>query len=278
MRPHRLFKTALAVITISLISITVYAAPASKLWPKWQAHDASSTKTINHSVWGGFLKKYTKNVAGITRVQYGRVSETDKHLLNAYLDQLSATRISDFNRAEQRAFWMNAYNAITVKTVVDAYPVNSIKEIKFGKLFSSGPWDKKLITVENTPLSLNDIEHRILRPIWQDPRTHYAVNCASIGCPNLQTVPFSGRNTEQLLNNAAKSYINSPRGVSVNGKRLTVSSIYKWFSDDFGDNEQAVIAHIRQYASPTLKNKLNDFAEIDRYQYDWSLNAQESTQ
>lgn len=272
MRAHRLFRIVIMCITASLISSTLHAAPNAKLWPKWQTHNANNTATIDHSAWGQFLTQYTQPVAGVVRVQYSNVSTADKQLLTAYLEQLSKTRISSFNRPEQRAFWINTYNALTVKTVIDAYPVASIKDIKFGKLFGSGPWDKKLMTVEGTALSLNDIEHRILRPIWKDPRTHYAVNCASIGCPNLQTTPFSAQNTEQLLNKAAKNYINSPRGVTV-GKKLVVSAIYKWFREDFGNNEQAIIQHLRQYAAPTLKQSLNGVTKIDRYQYDWSLNV-----
>ena len=95
-------------------------------------------------------------------------------------------------------------------------------------------WKKKLLTIEGEEVSLNDIEHRILRPIWRDPRIHYAVNCASIGCPNLVSTPFTAENTEALLDQGARNYINHPRAVNISSKgKVTVSSIYSWFESDF---------------------------------------------
>lgn len=127
--------------------------------------------------------------------RYAEVTKEDKTLLNDYLDQLSKLDPREFNRQEQYAYWVNLYNALTVKLILDNYPVASIT--KLGGLFSFGPWDEKVFTVAGQTLTLNDIEHRILRPIWKDPRTHYAVNCASLGCPNLQSQAFTAQNTEQ---------------------------------------------------------------------------------
>ena len=96
--------------------------------------------------------------------------------LNAYVENLSRMPINDFNRAEQKAFWINLYNALTVKVVLAAYPVKSIRDIAISPgLFARGPWGKKLIEIDGETVSLNDIEHRILRPIWRDPRLHYAL-------------------------------------------------------------------------------------------------------
>ena len=92
------------------------------------------------------------------------------------------------------------------------YPVDSIRDISSG-FFSPGPWKKELLNVEGQSLTLNDIEHRILRPIWQDPRIHYAVNCASLGCPNLPVIAFSEDNTDAMLDRAAQQFINHPRGL-----------------------------------------------------------------
>jgi hypothetical protein len=157
--------------------------------------------------------------------------------------------------------------------VLDHYPVDSIKDIDISPgFFSSGPWDKKLVTIEGQGLSLNDIEHRILRPVWQDPRIHYGVNCASMGCPNLQRKAFTAQNTDGLLDKAAREYVNHPRGVSMEDGDLVVSSIYDWFQEDFGGSEAGVIEHLMQYAEPGLKQKLQGFDDIDDDRYDWSLN------
>jgi len=125
---------------------------------------------------------------------------------------------------------------------------------------------------EGESLSLNDIEHRILRPIWQDPRIHYAVNCASFSCPNLRGTAFTAGNLEAILDQAARSYVNSRRGVALAGGRLTLSSIYDWYASDFGRNEAEILAHLRQYAKPELASQLAAFKGRINYAYDWSLN------
>ena len=126
--------------------------------------------------------------------------------------------------------------------------------------------------VEGEELSLDDIEHRILRPIWQDPRIHYAVNCASIGCPNLQIQAFSASNMESLLNAAAREYVNHDQRCEDQNGRLFVSSIYDWFVSDFGGDDAGVIKHLSQYAGPSLRNSLTDISRISGDDYDWDLN------
>ncbi len=166
------------------------------------------------------------------------------------------------------------YNALTVKVVLDHYPVDGIRDIDFSPgLFADGPWDKKLVEIEGEDVSLNDIEHRILRPIWRDPRIHYAVNCASIGCPNLQPTAFTAANTDALLAAAAQAYVNHPRGARVEGGKLIVSSIYVWFQEDFGGNDAGVISHLRRYADPGLRSRLSRIERIGDHFYDWSLNG-----
>ena len=169
------------------------------------------------------------------------------------------------------------YNALTITVILDHYPVESIRDIDTSGLFANGPWGAELVTIEGETLTLDDIEHRILRPIWQDPRVHYAVNCASIGCPNIMRTAFTAKNTEALMNSAAKDFINHPRAVTVTGDKLRVSSIYVWFKDDFGGTDEGVIAHLKQYAKPTLRGRLNSVTKIDGDVYDWSLNSSETS-
>ena len=122
-------------------------------------------------------------------------------------------------------------------------------------------------------LSLNDIEHRILRPIYGDPRIHYAVNCASLGCPNLAGLAYTATNTESLLEAGARAYINHPRGVELANGRLRLSSIYKWFKVDFGGTDERLLVHLRKYAEPELARQLAAYDGRIRYDYDWDLNA-----
>ncbi len=126
--------------------------------------------------------------------------------------------------------------------------------------------------MEGEALTLNDIEHRILRPVWRDPRIHYAVNCASLGCPNLQPVPFAPDTLDAQLDAAARAYVNHPRGVRRQGDDLVVSSIYHWFREDFGDSEQGVISHLLRFAAPQLAARLRRHRGGLEHDYDWTLN------
>ena len=257
-----------------LISVSASAAPKSELWPRWNLHDAASTRVLNHTPWQDFLTRYVVLGAdGITRVRYSEVAFEDKGLLRVYLDQLQRTPVSKLRRDEQRAYWINLYNAQTVKLVLDRYPLQSILDIQISPgFFAKGPWGARLLKVEDETLSLDDIEHRILRPIWNDPRTHYALNCASLGCPNLATQAYTVGNMESLLDAGARAYINHARGARVEGGHLIVSSIYDWFETDFGGNAAGVIAHLRAFAAPPLATNLQGIAKIKDHVYDWSLN------
>lgn len=260
-------------IAFMVLLSTATAAPSAKLWPKWQAHDNSSSRVIDHSAWNAILGRYiVRGEDALNRFGYSSVTPADHNKLQSYLTELSTITISDYNKNEQRAYWINLYNALTIQEILNAYPLQSIRDISPG-LFSSGPWGLELITVEGEALTLDDIEHRILRPIWKDPRIHYAVNCASIGCPDLQPTAYSALNTEALLERGARDFINHPRGAQVVDGKLQTSSIYRWFEDDFGGNDRGVITHLRQYASAALKQALTSIDSISNHAYDWRLNG-----
>ena len=276
---NRLSKAAALVGALIFLpafgSVERFFAPNTDLWERWQAHDPASSETIDHASWDALLMRYVRPASGgVNLVNYrGFLSEDHASLAN-YLDYLARVRISRLNRDEQLAYWINLYNALTIQVVLDHFPVGSIRDIDISPgLFRFGPWDKKLITIEGQALSLNDIEHRILRPIWHDPRIHYAVNCASVGCPNLRTRAYRGASIDQALNEAASDYVNDSRGVSIRDGRVTVSKIYDWFIADFGGSEQSVIRHLQQYAAPELSSRLAAIGKLSHTRYDWSLNA-----
>lgn len=250
------------------------AAPKADLWARWLQHDQRSTTTVDDAAWGQFLERHVRaGLDGVNRVDYGAVGPADRALLQGYLGAMAAVPVSSLNRAEQCAYWINLYNALTLNVVLDHYPVDSIRDINISPgLFGKGPWRKELIAVEGQPITLNDIEHRILRPIWRDPRLHYALNCASIGCPNLQPRPFAGRDLDHALDLAAMAFVNNPRGMRIKGSELWVSSIYVWFIDDFGGDDAGVIRHLMAYAEPALAMQLQTLDAIAGHSYDWSLN------
>ena len=252
------------------------ASPSAELWPRWAEHDAGSTGTIDHSAWDGLLGRYVSvQQAGVNRFNYAEVTASDRSQLQSYLAAMSATPISEYNRNDQIAFWINLYNALTVEIILQHYPVDSIREISYS-LFGSGPWREKLIKVEGEALTLDDIEHRILRPIWKDPRIHYAVTCAAIGCPSLQPTAYKANNTDAMLDQAAREFINHARAVSVNYGELRVSRIYDWFVQDFGGNDAGVISHLNQYAGTKLQDSLNGRKRIGQYHFDWTINDPKS--
>jgi hypothetical protein len=264
-----------AVLWFLAGAMTAGAAPKAQLWERWLAEDPASRQSVDHTPWTRFLRTYVEanDPSGINRVRYAEVTPADRALLQGYLRDLQGIRVSGLNRGEQRAYWINLYNALTVALVLDNYPVKSITRINPGKtLFSRGPWDAALLSVEGESLSLNDVEHRILRPIWQDPRTHYAVNCASLGCPNLQPEAYTAANTEALLDRGARQYVNHPRGARLERGRLILSSIYDWFQEDFGGSEQGVLRHLAAYADGELQGALDGYSGRISYAYDWSLN------
>lgn len=255
-------------------TVTRAFAPQAQAWERWLANNPQSNLVIDHRLWDRFLAEYlVRGADGIQRVAYGKVTAEDKFALGVFLRQMQDVPVSALNSNEQLAYWVNLYNAVTVAIVLQHYPVRSIRDIRLGGgWLTAGPWGAKLLHVEGQEVSLNDIEHRILRPLWKDPRIHYVLNCASLGCPNLRPSGVRGPDIQQTLDAAAREFINQPRAVAVRDGKLRVSSIYVWFRDDFGGDDRTVIAHLRNYAEPALAAKLAGVSRIVAFAYDWGLN------
>ncbi len=266
----------LPVVAVVLGYSIAQAAPKAELWPRWQKHDPASKQKIDHSAWDRFLKQnvVAPHPSGINRVRYQAISPDDQKSLKNYLQTLQATAISNSNRNEQKAYWINLYNALTVDLIISRFPVASIRDVNISPgLVERGPWGAKLLTIEGEKLSLDDIEHRILRPIWRDNRVHYAINCASLGCPNLQPTAYTSDNSEALLEFGAREFINHPRGVAIQKGKLQVSSIYVWFQEDFGRGAADLMAHWQEYAEPALAGALEIYQGSLAHDYDWRLNG-----
>ncbi len=263
----------LAVVALASGFTSGFSSSRPEVWDIWEQNNPENTQTVDHSVWDKLLKTYIKtDTSGLNRFAYSKVTPEDQKKLETYLKQLSGIEISDRARPIQLAYWINLYNALTVKVILDNYPVKSIRDIDTSGIFSNGPWGAELIEVEEEILTLDDIEHAILRPIWKDPRIHYAVNCASVGCPNLHAAAFTANNTESLLEKGAKDYINSPRGLVIENGKVNVSKIYKWFAHDFGNSEKGIIKHLVKYATPERAAALKEIGTISGTTYDWQLN------
>jgi hypothetical protein len=269
-------RRALPLFLLAFALALATPALAVDLAQHFARHDAQSRATVDHAGWDKLLARYLKtDKAGLNRLDYRRFKAEGQDELHAYLDRLQGVAVARLSRSEQFAYWVNLYNAKTVDVVLARYPVGSIRDINISGLFATGPWGKKLLEVEGIDLSLDDVEHKILRPLWRDPRIHYAVNCASVGCPNLARSAYTGAALEAMLEAAARDYVNSPRGVSVKNGVATVSRIYSWYVEDFGGNEAGVLAHLRRHAAPALAQQLRSIARIGGYDYDWRLNDSE---
>ncbi len=247
------------------------AAPASELLEEhWRG--SGDDPGPDHSEWTFFIGAWRRMGAdGVARFDYANAVHAFNEV-GDYVAMLQRQTPTRMTRDAAFAYWANLYNATTVMLVLADYPVDSIKEVR-GGLFNTGPWAEKVVRVEGRELSLDDVEHGIMRPVLRDPRVHYAVNCASIGCPNLPALAWRAETLGADLDAAAREFVNHPRGARVDRRgRLTVSSIYSWFEEDFGDTEEGVIRHLRQYADPELLAALDGVDEIYDDEYDWSLN------
>lgn len=273
---------AFAVAALAALVVGPDPARAGEVTEAFRAHTPDATLTLDHGVWDSLLKSYVKPAPdGVNRVDY-KAFKTDGHeTLKRYIAGLEAADPSKLDKPEQMAFWINLYNAKTVDIILEHYPVKSIREINLeesllGFLKKSvgvgGPWKAEVVKVNGRALSLDNIEHDILRPIYKDPRIHYAVNCASYGCPNLQGSAFTGATLDTQLDAGARAFVNHPRGIKVEDGRIRASSIYDWFQVDFGGTPAGVLDHARRYASAELKASLEGRTTIDSFDYDWRLN------
>ena len=185
----------------------------------WAATD------VDHSSYAALLEQHVSS--GV--VDY-RGFKDDESRLDEYLKVLEAVNTADLSRNEQFAFFINAYNAWTIKLILTGYPgIDSIKDL--GNLLK-GPWKKKIARIDGKLLTLDDIEHKILRPRFKDPRVHFAVNCASKGCPPLHSEPYYGSTLEQQLDEVTRGFINDQGRNRLEDQTLYVSRIFKWFSKE----------------------------------------------
>jgi hypothetical protein len=265
---------SLLAVLFACLPAAAFAAAPQDLFAK---PAEGATETIDHSAWDRLLKTYVKEGAdGLNRVDYASLKAEGLPALRDYIGALEQADPNKLDRDQQFALLANLYNAKTLEIVASRYPVKSIKDISLGgglvAAVTGGPWKAKVTKLKGVELSLDDIEHGILRPIFKDPRVHYAVNCASVGCPNLRDEAFTGARLNEQLEQAAKDYVNSPRGVSFENGAPTVSSIYVWFIDDFGGDDHGVLDHLRKYAGPDLAKRLAGVTSLGGDGYDWSLN------
>jgi len=186
--------------------------------------------------------------------------------LHNYIDQLAKQDPATWSHDDALAYWLNLYNAVTVRLILDHYPLDSIKDI--GGLLKKSPWKRHLVTVAGRELTLNDIENDIVRPTFHDPRVHFALNCASMGCPPLASEAFVAARLGVQLDANAQLAMNAERWVRVDGDNVYLTKIFDWYGQDFGPDQSGVLRFIERYRDTPLPAS----PQIHFVSYDWTLN------
>ena len=227
---------------------------------------AAAAAPVDNRIYAELLTKYVEN----GHVDYAGFKR-DEARLDQYLKVLEQVDPEHLPREEQFAFYINTYNAWTIKLILTGYPgVKSIKDL--GSLLQS-PWKKEFVRINGKTLTLDDIEHSVLRPRFKDPRVHFAIVCASKSCPPLISEPYRGATLDAQLTRVTSDFLNGPANSRLEGNTLRVSSIFKWFAEDFNKD---VVGFYLRFAQGELKQKLQagrDRIEVKYLDYDWSLNG-----
>jgi len=216
----------------------------------------NSLVRVDHDDWNALLSKHVDLEGNVDYAAF--VKDIGK--LEAYLDHLNKNAPNEkWSKNEKFAYYINLYNAATVKLIIDNYPLKSIKDI-------SSPWDKKWVLVGGKKLSLGNIEHEILRKM-DEPRIHFAINCASYSCPKLINQAFLPETMEAQLETATMDFVNDSSRNKISENKIQLSNIFKWYKGDFTDNG-TLIDYLNRYS----KTKANKKAKVSYLTYDWGLN------
>ncbi len=237
----------LFIVLISFLSINISSSENNK---------KIVFEKPNHTLWNTLSKKYINSKGDVNYKAFKK----DETQLDTYLRDLARNSPkADWSKNEKLAYYINLYNAGTVKLILDNYPIKSIKDI-------SKPWDKKWLQIADKTYSLGQIEHEILRKM-NEPRIHFAINCASFSCPKLSNEAYTASNTQAKLKQATIDFINDKSRNIISTKKIQLSEIFKWFKDDFTKNGTLI-----EYIQPYSKIKIDSKAKINYLDYDWSLN------
>lgn len=263
----------LVFFVVTLITTSATAGQKITLGIRHPPHALVSYDQIDHQLWDSLLKRYVDD-NGMVDYASWRSNQVDLVQLDAYLGQLGRANVSANHRPEAAiAFWCNAYNAVTIRGILKEYPTTSIRN-HTAKMFGYNIWHDLLLQVNSQTYSLNAIEHEILRKTGEK-RIHFAIVCASVGCPRLLNEAYTGTQIEEQLARNTQDFFSRPQNLQVQGNTLQVSAIMKWYVEDFGLNAEAGLAGLKIYL-PLPAKAIVDTGNyrVSHLDYDWSLNDQ----
>ena len=232
----------------------------------WSYSDGGDVKVANaqisHEKWTSLLSKHVSKSGSVNYALF----QKDSALLDDYLELLTKHDPDNEYLSEdaRKAFWINAYSAYTVKLIITHYPLNSIRDL--GSKIKI--WDLKFIPIDGNEMSLNQIEHEILRKKFGDPRIHFAINCASVSCPILLNVAYNSDRLEVQLNEQAQVFINDASKNNISSESLQISKLWQWFKEDF-TKDGDLISYLNKFSEIKISRK----AKIEYLNYDWNLNT-----
>lgn len=267
---------AAAVVTAGFfVARNVTAGPTVRVGRPCYESSRPSLDQVNHALFDALLRKYVDGRGMVAYAQW-KSSAADLQALDRYLAQLGCVDLrKSASKAARLAYWINAYNAVTIKGILREYPTTSIRN-HTAKLFGYNIWNDLKLWVDGTWYSLNDIEHRILRKMGE-PRIHFAINCASMGCPPLANRAYTAQNLEQMLSGNARAFFANRRNFQADPSTRTVyvSQLLQWYGRDFAPSPQQQIRLLRSYLpNPDRLAWLDEGFSVRYLNYDWSLNDQ----
>jgi hypothetical protein len=251
-------KVLKVVLASFVVTLFIYQCAAIKDYD-------SDSKPISHDIWNELLQK---NIKENGRTDYkGFIADSVK--LYQYLELLNNNHPNKENwtKEERLAYWINAYNAYTVQLIVENYPMKSIKDIKNGIPFINSVWDLKFIKIEGKTYDLNNVEHNILRKKFDEPRLHFAINCASVSCPNLRNEAYYPEKIDQQLDEQARLFLNDSSKNKITESEVELSKIFSWFGKDFKKNGTLI-----EYINPYTDIEISPDTKKSFLEYDWNLN------
>lgn len=223
---------------------------------------AAKNSGFDHSAFDKILRAHVKN----GQVDYKAIRSSARPALQGYLKAVAAAKLDGMDRDQRLAFYINAYNALVIEAVLANWPVQSVIKVP-------GFFKKKSHKVAGRSLTLDQLEHKVIRPEFKEPRIHFALVCAAVSCPPLMPRAFRGATLDKDLERLTRAFINSPKGAQVKVDKVAVSKLFEWFSEDFKAAAGSVSKYLARYHKTAKKRLSGGKLALTYLPYDWSLNA-----